>query len=63
VDLDHSEVGERRHVGAPWRFSGSIVGAERPAPLLYADTDRVLGDLLGCDEEEIRRLRQAGAIA
>jgi benzylsuccinate CoA-transferase BbsF subunit len=63
VDLDHPEVGERRHVGAPWHFSESIVGVERPAPLLYADTDRVLGDLLGYDREEVRRLRQAGAIA
>jgi benzylsuccinate CoA-transferase BbsF subunit len=63
VDLDHPEVGARRHVGAPWRFSESIVGVERPAPLLYADTDRVLGGLLGYDEHEIRRLREVSAIA
>jgi crotonobetainyl-CoA:carnitine CoA-transferase CaiB-like acyl-CoA transferase len=63
VELAHPEVGKRRHVGAPWHFSQSIVGAERPAPLLYADTDRVLGDLLGYDEQQIRRLRQAGGIA
>jgi benzylsuccinate CoA-transferase BbsF subunit len=63
VDLDHPEIGARRHVGAPWHFSDSIVGVERPAPVLYADTARVLGDLLSYDEEEIRRLRQAGAIA
>jgi crotonobetainyl-CoA:carnitine CoA-transferase CaiB-like acyl-CoA transferase len=63
VDLDHPEVGRRRHVSAPWHFSESIVGAERPAPLLYVDTDRVLGDLFGYDEQEIRRLRQAGGIA
>jgi len=63
VDLDHPEVGRRRHIGAPWHFSESSVGAERPAPLLYVDTDRVLGDLLGYDEQEIGRLRQAGGIA
>jgi len=63
VDLDHPEVGVRRHVGAPWHFSESIVGVERPAPLLGADTDRVLGGLLGLDEREIHRLRELQAIA
>ena len=63
VDLEHPEAGERRHVGAPWRFSESEVGAKRPAPLLYADTDRVLSEVLGYDEREIRRLREGGAIA
>jgi crotonobetainyl-CoA:carnitine CoA-transferase CaiB-like acyl-CoA transferase len=63
VDLNHPEVGARRHVGAPWRFSESIVGVQRPAPLLYADTDRVLGRLLGLEERELRRLREVGAIA
>ena len=37
--------------------------AERAAPCLYADTDRVLAGILGYDEGEIRRLREVGAIA
>jgi hypothetical protein len=36
---------------------------KRPAPCQYADTDAVLGDILGYDEGEIRRLRDAGVIA
>ncbi|MBI2964415.1 MAG: CoA transferase [Deltaproteobacteria bacterium] len=63
ADLDHPEVGVRRHVGAPWRFSESDVRVRRPAPLLYADTDAVLRRLLGCDDAEIRGLRDCGAIA
>ncbi len=63
VELPHPEVGARRHVGAPWRFSESRVAAERAAPQLYADTDRVLAEILGYDERDIQRLRETGAIA
>ena len=63
VDLDHPEARVRRHIGAPWHFSEADVRVRRAAPLLYADTDSVLGELFGCDEGEIRRLRDAGAIA
>jgi benzylsuccinate CoA-transferase BbsF subunit len=63
VELPHPEVGARRHVGAPWRFSQSRVAVERAAPRLYADADRVLAEILGYDEREMRRLREAGAIA
>jgi crotonobetainyl-CoA:carnitine CoA-transferase CaiB-like acyl-CoA transferase len=63
ADLEHPEVGVRRHVGVPWHFSEADVRVRRPAPLLYADTDSVLGELLGVDAVEIRRLRGGGAIA
>jgi crotonobetainyl-CoA:carnitine CoA-transferase CaiB-like acyl-CoA transferase len=63
VELRHPEVGARRHVSAPWQFSQSRVAVERAAPRLYADTDRVLAEILGYDEREIRRLREVGAIA
>jgi benzylsuccinate CoA-transferase BbsF subunit len=63
VELPHPTVGARRHVGAPWRFSESRVAAERAAPQLYADTDRVLAEILGYDERDIQRLREVGAIA
>lgn len=63
VDLHHPEVGVRRHIGPPWRFSDADVRVRRPAPLLYADTDAVLRELLGYEERDIARLREAGAIA
>lgn len=62
ADLDHPEIGVRRHVGPPWRFSRSDVRVRRPAPLLYADTDAVLGEL-GCAAEDIHRLQKIGAVA
>jgi crotonobetainyl-CoA:carnitine CoA-transferase CaiB-like acyl-CoA transferase len=33
-----------------------------PAPLLGADTDAVLRDLLGCSESEIARLRESQVV-
>jgi crotonobetainyl-CoA:carnitine CoA-transferase CaiB-like acyl-CoA transferase len=63
TDFEHPEAGVRRHIGAPWRFSEADVRARQPAPVLFADSEYVLGELLGCDEGEIRRLREAGAIA
>jgi crotonobetainyl-CoA:carnitine CoA-transferase CaiB-like acyl-CoA transferase len=55
---------ERHHTGVlpglPWRASfGRVSG---PAPSLGADTDAVLGDLLGISPEGIAALRQSGAL-
>ena len=63
VELEHPEAGRRRHVGPPWRYSQSDVTVKRAAPLAFADTDSVLAEILEYDEAEIRRLREAGAIA
>jgi crotonobetainyl-CoA:carnitine CoA-transferase CaiB-like acyl-CoA transferase len=44
--------------GLPWRASfGRVTG---PAPGLGADTDAVLGDVLGLSSDEIAELRAAG---
>jgi crotonobetainyl-CoA:carnitine CoA-transferase CaiB-like acyl-CoA transferase len=46
--------------GLPWRAScGRATGA---APALGADTDRVLLDVLGLTDDEVKRLRLAGAL-
>ena len=63
ADLEHAEVGVRRHAGAPWRFSGCDVRVRRPAPLFGQDTDTVLADILGYNETRIARLRASGAIS
>jgi crotonobetainyl-CoA:carnitine CoA-transferase CaiB-like acyl-CoA transferase len=59
VELEHPEVGVRRHLGVPWRMSASDCGVRRPAPCLGADTDAVLRDVCGYADEEIARLRAA----
>ncbi len=63
VELDHPEVGRRRHIGVPWRTSASDVRVRRPAPCLGADTDQVLRDVCGYSADEIAALRAADVLA
>ena len=57
VELEHPEVGKRRHLGIPWKMSRTPCEIRRPAPCLGQDTDYVLGDLLGLSREDIASLR------
>jgi crotonobetainyl-CoA:carnitine CoA-transferase CaiB-like acyl-CoA transferase len=63
VELEHPEVGARKHVGVPWRMSESDCRVRRPAPCLGADTDAVLRDVCGYSAPEIAALRAADALA
>jgi crotonobetainyl-CoA:carnitine CoA-transferase CaiB-like acyl-CoA transferase len=56
--LPHAEVGMQTHAGIPWRFTNAPNGVQAPAPLLGADTDSVMGDLLGYSAQEIARLKE-----
>jgi benzylsuccinate CoA-transferase BbsF subunit len=60
--LDHPEVGRRIHTGIPWTMSGTPCRVQRPAPLVGADTEEILGDVLGLSSAEIQRLRDSGAL-
>ncbi len=62
VELEHPEVGVRRHAGIPWRMSATACRVERPAPLLGQDNDYVLRDLLGYSDEEIEQLKRQGIL-
>ena len=58
--IDHPVVGPFKMVAWPVRFSGSPPPV-KPAPLLGADNDDVLGHWLGLDQDAVAGLR-AGAI-
>ena len=60
--LDHPEVGVRTHAGIPWRLTNSPNGVRSPAPCLGADTDAVLGQLLGLSRAETEKLRNADVL-
>jgi benzylsuccinate CoA-transferase BbsF subunit len=62
VAKEHPEVGRRLHAGVPWTLGGRPVEVRSAAPLLGADTESVLRELLGMDADGIDRLRQAGAL-
>ncbi len=55
--LPHVRVGARPHTGIPWRFSRRANGVRFPAPRLGADTDALLAEVLGYDDEKIAELR------
>lgn len=62
VYLDHPEVRAQQHCGVPWRMSRTECAVRAPAPLIGADTDDVLTQMLGYSAAEVQRLRQAGAL-
>ena len=57
VELEHAEVGKRRHLGIPWKMSRTPCEIRRPAPLFGQDTDYVLGEIVGLSGDEIATLR------
>ena len=58
VELEHPEVGTRRHMGIPWTMSRTPCEIRRPAPCLGQDTDTVLTDIVGLSQDEIAALRE-----
>lgn len=57
VELEHPEVGKRRHIGIPWKMSRTPCEITRPAPCMGQDTDYVLERILGLEHAEIAALR------
>jgi benzylsuccinate CoA-transferase BbsF subunit len=57
VELEHPEVGKRRHLGIPWKMSRTPCEVQRPAPCMGQDTDYVLEQVLGLGQAEIAALR------
>jgi crotonobetainyl-CoA:carnitine CoA-transferase CaiB-like acyl-CoA transferase len=63
VTMQHPVAGSFQGVASPYRMTRTPVPAYEAAPELGADTDTVLGDVLGVDAAELARLHAAGAIA
>jgi benzylsuccinate CoA-transferase BbsF subunit len=62
VQLDHPEVGKRKHAGIPWRMSGTPCAVRAPAPIRGADTEAVLKSLLGFTSDRVEQLRKSGVL-
>ena len=58
VELEHPEVGKRRHMGVPWTMSRTPYKIQRPAPCLGRDTDAILTEIVGLSQDEIAALRE-----
>jgi crotonobetainyl-CoA:carnitine CoA-transferase CaiB-like acyl-CoA transferase len=57
--LAHPEVGARVHTGIPYRLRRRENGVPRPAPVLGADTEAVLAEVLGLAAADVASLREA----
>jgi crotonobetainyl-CoA:carnitine CoA-transferase CaiB-like acyl-CoA transferase len=62
VTVSHPIAGSIDLVASPMRFSATPIDTYGTPPMMGEGTDEVLSAWLGCDEDEIARLRQAGAI-
>lgn len=62
VPIKLPSTGEIRVSGSPIKLSRTPADVSRPAPELGQDTDTVLREFLGLDDEQRDQLRQQGAI-
>ena len=62
VELDHPQRGKWFNVGMPIKLSESPAVIKR-SPLLGEHTDEVLKDVLGYGDEQIGKLKTAGAFS
>jgi crotonobetainyl-CoA:carnitine CoA-transferase CaiB-like acyl-CoA transferase len=59
VKLEHPEVGTRPLAGVPYSMSLTPCEVRKAAPCLGADTEHVLGALLGYRPDKIAELRKS----
>jgi crotonobetainyl-CoA:carnitine CoA-transferase CaiB-like acyl-CoA transferase len=62
VVLPHPVAGEVTVAGSPMKFSATPVKHELPPPTLGQHSEEVLRSMLGVSEEDVAKLRAAGAI-
>jgi crotonobetainyl-CoA:carnitine CoA-transferase CaiB-like acyl-CoA transferase len=62
ASIEHPVAGSLRYPGAPYKLSATPWELRHPAPLLGQHTEEVLRDV-GVAEDEVKRLRQSGALA
>ena len=59
---DETGLGRKEYVGRGWSLSESPINPIRPAPMLGEANDYVLSRMLGLNDEEIQRLKDAGTV-
>lgn len=62
VEVTHPQAGPHRIVNCPIKLSRTPSGVEKAGPVLGADTDTLLSDLLSLSQQEIEKLRESGII-
>jgi glutaryl-CoA transferase len=62
LDLPHPSIGSVPSVANPIKYSATPIDYRSAPPMLGADTDEILREMLGVTPEEIGRLRKAGVV-
>ena len=62
LDLPHPSIGSVPSVANPIKYSATPIAYRSAPPMLGADTDEILREILGVTPEEIARLREAGIV-
>ena len=60
--IDHPQMGRISVPGSPLRYHGTPQTPAVPSPALGADTEAVLGELLGLSAADVAALRAEGAV-
>jgi crotonobetainyl-CoA:carnitine CoA-transferase CaiB-like acyl-CoA transferase len=62
LDLPHPAIGSVPSVANPIKYSATPISYRSAPPMLGADTDEILREMLGVTPAEIARLRKAGVV-
>jgi succinate---hydroxymethylglutarate CoA-transferase len=62
AEIDHPTAGLIRMLGIPYQFSDTKEAIQSAPPVLGADTDEVLKNQIGLNEDEISALRSDGVV-
>lgn len=62
LNLPHPTLGSVPSVANPIKYSETPISYDKASPMLGADTDEILQDLLRITPDEIQRMRKAGII-
>ena len=62
LELPHPSIGSVPSVANPIKYSATPIDYRSAPPMLGADTDEILREMLGVTPEEIARLRKAGVV-
>jgi CoA:oxalate CoA-transferase len=62
VEIDHKEAGKITYPGAPYKLSGTPWRIKSPAPLLGEHNKEIYCQMLGYNDQDLVKMRQAGII-
>lgn len=62
VEMEHPKAGTIKQIGTVIKYSETPCSIQGPPPSLSQHTESILRELAGCTDEDIEKLREAGAI-